>query len=561
MDELRPRSSEPTPKDKVKLAEEQKAYIREELAKCTTPQEARELRKQLAERFTVTEPQIRAVGAYKSNLDGSLTLRPQFLKTQTANESTTPELQPLMEQPIELISISSEVSPQIEAMYDNPTKRAWREKVREVIENDFTKEQLHDTRVVCLPGQALQEITEIYLPLGIQPKNIVCIERSAQVAETMRATAKALKHPVTIFEGAVEDFLKSQHEPVAIASFDFLGPLHMSFLENLQHLRTADKFMIITNFLQRRERKTEQEALSVLASVNRTLREQEDLPLDSRMKFGDDLSKYYSGKTFEESVDDVTSGQAPIGLSGARDEGMIGTLRLYLEPDLYVKPLDEIYAEVGAETPPLGTNDHHDFIYKSALDAQAVVKSAFEKYPGLSEKVAQAHRRNTREPLSNYQDFSKKGFTELIGHAMALCLIRRLTYDIRRYKYTSESAGSPYQTDILLEFDMENELKQNHRAAYGFIREFVRALGEHGKDAVTIRLEKSGEVLPRGYSGGPVAVTLALRANSTTRGRVSLHKLARLVSYFEEMMRVHIRKFPEAKELLEESRIEIKAPQ
>lgn len=532
MDEFKSEIQETNQEERIKLTDEQKAHIREEMSKCENPQDARMRRRDLARETGANIKQISAVAAYKVGPDG-LDLRPQFPKSSKSQVA--------------------EVVPKIEAIYDNPTKKAWRNEIGKVIEEDFSKEELQTARVVCLPGQALQEVTDVYLPLGIQPQNIVCIERDPKVAATMRANATILKQPVSIFEGSVEDFLQSPHEPITIASFDFLGPLHQSFLIGLQFLRTTDKFMIITNFLQRRERKTEQLALSVSSSVHRTLIEE---ARSDQMIFGDPLKGDHILKKFDESVDDALKDQTNMALSEARDEGMTGTLSLCLKPELYVRPLDALYAEVGTRLPP-GISDHAAFIYHTGVNVHAVFKSAFEKYPELSKKVAHMHLGDLGGYARTHMGFGKRGFVELLGPVMTICMIQRQTCDVRRYKYISESAGSPYQTDILMEYDMKNNLRKNHRAAYDFTRELFRVLGQYGKDAVSIQFEKFAKKLPSNYAGGTVAITVSLRVRGSTHARVSLNNLSHLIQYYGELQNGPFNKLPG--ELYARPRIEIKA--
>lgn len=77
MDELKPLKQN---KRTLKLTDEQKADIRNEMNKCATEEEAKEHRRLLAEYYGVTIPQIVGVAAYKQRPDGGFDLKPQFKK-------------------------------------------------------------------------------------------------------------------------------------------------------------------------------------------------------------------------------------------------------------------------------------------------------------------------------------------------------------------------------------------------------------------------------------------------------------------------------------------------
>ena len=109
----------------------------------------------------------------------------------------------------------------------------------------------------------------------------------------------------------------------------------------------------------------------------------------------------------------------------------------------------------------------------------------------------------------------------------------------QRYEYSSENAGSPYQTDIVTIFDWRPSFKEKYPDAYFFIREFFRVLGQHGRDAVTIRLEKTpGKILPRSVDS-VTGVTLQLYVNGVPNSRVLLRNLLQLVNYFTQTIADH----------------------
>lgn len=529
-------SSEEPGKDKVELTDEQKDHIREDLEsdKYDTKEKATKRRKQLAVFYGANVKQIGAVSAYKRDGD-KLSLEPKFDKPPPA-------------------------APQMEAVYDNPTKRAWREKIAGAIYSNFTKEQLHSARVVCLPGQVLQEVTEVYLPLGIQPQNIVCIESDPDVAKTMRASVKALvqkkvlSQPVTIFEGTVEKFLQSPHEPVTIASFDFLGPVHKSFLENLPSLRRAEKYMVVTNFLQKREQKDPQ---SVLRAYTSATREQLEIsqPDIKEIRLPSEFLKSGTGKSYDKHLEDVMIGGVPVDLSKARDEGMIMMLALHMFSGRAKQVLEEIYAEVGASPPPFTPKQCSEFLHNALPDMSNILERSFEKYPALVEKLTPKRKVDAAGELTYFSNTGKRGFLPSVMFMMGYCLGSPMMCDIQRYEYLSESAGSPFQTDIFTQFDWGPSFKQKNRAAYEFVREFFRALGQHGKDRVSIQLERFNKPLKR--SDGAVGITLALCVNGVPYRRVTLHNVLQLLDYYSEHHRSHIKEMP--LDILTQPRIKIQA--
>lgn len=532
MDEMKPDKSR-IEKKKAVLTDEQKAEIRLEMDKCKTEQEAREHRKFLAEYYGATLAQIAAVTAYKVNPDGSLNLTPQFPKTPVPQHDTSKsESRDEVFGEADDETVSS-APPQVEAVYDNMTKRAWREKIREAITDNFTPERLSGARVVCLPGQALQEVTEVYLPLGIRPENIVCIERDSRVIETMRVNAEKMNLPVTIFAGTVEKFLQSVHEPISIASFDFLGPVHKSFLESLLHIRKAEKFMIITNFLRKREQKDSQETLRTFTAYQRTAQARPN-PSFKVIKRGSDLTKLHDDTDLEKNIEDVLSGRTPVELSTARDEGMSTTLAAYIAINESKHAVDDLFTEIGASSPSfIKPEEHIKFNQQLTHDIAVIFEDAFEKYPGFLKKLTPIRDENAAG-IPRVKGRGRRGFLLFLAPTLVYCFRKVMDSGTQRYTYSSENIGSPYQTDILVFFDWKPSFREKHRDAYDFVRESLRVLVQNGKDAVTVRLERFGKVLPQTYSDSTSGVILTLCVNGVPHRRVALRSLQQMVQYFRE---------------------------
>jgi|GEM_PF-7058832 len=519
---------------KVELTDEQKAEIRLEMLKCNTPEEAREHRKFLAEYFGVTVQQVAAVSAYKVKEDGTLDLKPQFGKSPAQVEvgATEPSSQGQRSRSTEL-SLPNVITPQIESVYDNPTKREWRIKVKEAIAAEFTPEQLRDARVVCLPGRALQEVVEVYLPLGVRPENIVCIERDPEAANALRKSATLRNLPVKIFEGSIDDYLQRPHEPITIASFDFLGPLHESFLMSIQNIKIAKKFIIVTNCLQRREQKNTQHALrsstTSLRSVNKVL---DLLPNYVHM-----LPR--AGSTFMDvynlmSMVARTSKQT-IELGEARDEGIAPTLIGFMLAGQSRQAVDKLFADGGSVAPQ----------FKSDIELQAfeqhmlgTIVEGIEKligsYPVINSRLSMKSDSDSRGNVVPWEDKGKHGFLLNFYTVMRDCLGDLTLCNLQRYEYASEISGSPYQTDIITLFDWKRELEEKRKNAYEFIRDCLRVIGLNPKNSISFQFESAGKVLPKNYAGSNAKVDLTIMVNSDRFRTIRLLELIDLVTYFRQ---------------------------
>lgn len=427
----------------------------------------------------------------------------------------------------------------IEATYDNPTKRAWRVKIREAIENSFEKEYLRTARVVCLPGRALQEVTEVYLPLGISPENIICIERDPQVVSAMKAAARVLKLPVNIFEGTVESFLQASHEPVAIASFDFLGQVHSNFYGYLPHLTTAEKCVIITNFMQKRERKEDQINLMGHAHTNQTIRLMPPVSLFQRPSEIEDAANAIR-KTYSSDPGRLETERSAIDLSNARDIGMALLLLNALWAGCRLRCFDSLFEEVSIEAPDMSQEEIIDYMEGVPSIITKVIEESIAKYPTILKRLSGIQKINSTGAVVGHSLRGKNGFLMALNFTVPFCSGALFSCNIQRFEYTSEDSRSPYQTDILTQFDPTLALKQKNLLAYNFIREFARVLCQHGEESVTIVLEKFGKELPSTYTGDTVGIKLLLRVKGLAHTRVSLRDLQELALFLPLFLKPHM---------------------
>lgn len=533
-------SSEEPGKEKAELTEEQKAHIREDLESgaYNTEEKAKKRRKQLAVFYGGSTPQIGAVSAYKKS-GNELSLRPKFEKMLPA-------------------------PPQIETEYDNWTKRAWRQKILDGINGDFTQKQLQRARVLCLPGQALQEVTEVYLPLGIRPENIVCIEKDPDVVKTMRKNlktliqTKVLSTPVTIFEGTVEQFLQSPHEPITIASFDLLGPMYEGFLMSIPNLRVADKFMVIMNCLQRREQKSQQYALRSMTSATRSM----NRVLDVLENYAHLLPGLGSESTAVNKLigQIARADRQPIDLPEARDEGAAIEMISFLMGGEAKRTLDNLYSEANI-VPPQFKSDNDRQVFEEHMFGTLIrgIEQLITNYPRVYSRLSLRSDVNIAEHTLTRTDTGKHGFLLHFMTVARHCMSDPTICDLQRYEYISERSGSPYQTDMVTLFDWKRSFREKHREAYHFIRDCLRVIGQHRKDEISFQFKKGDTVLKRNYAGSNMKIHLAVNVNGRQFLSISLGKLLELVTYFRQTEKIVTKgKIPQ--DFLERPRVKIQAP-
>lgn len=530
-------SSEEPGKDKAELTDEQKDHIREDLESESepgvkiydTPEKASKRRKQLAVFYGTTVKQIAAVSAYKKDGD-ELSLKPKFEKPPVA-------------------------LPQIEAEYDTLTKRAWRQKIFDAIKSDFTPEQLQRARVLCLPGQALQEVTEVYLPLGIRPENIICIEKDNDVANTMRANARKLRLPVTIFEGSLERFLQKSHEPISIASFDLLGPMYEGFLVSLLNMRVADKFMVITNCLRRREQKNQQDVLKSITSTVRSTGNALDLLENYAHVLPSVGSESLAVNNLIGQI--AKTIRKPVDLSEARDEGAAVTLISFLLEGQARQSLNDLYSEANTVPPQFKSdNDRQAFEENMLRTLMRGIEQLITNYPRVYSRLSLKTDVNIAESTPTTTDVGKHGFLLHFVAVARHCMSDLTICDLERYEYLSEKSGSPYQTDVITLLDWKRNFREKHRDAYHFIRDCLRVIGQHPKDKISFQFEKGGAVLLQNYAGSNMKIDVSVNVSGRKFLSIPLRKLLELVTYFRQAEKIVTKeRFP--RDFLERPRVKI----
>lgn len=137
------------------------------------------------------------------------------------------------------------------ADYDNETKQKWRKEWAQFIDENTDKKNRSSMRVLCLPGKKCLEIP-LYLQLGFSPKNIVGVEGGDRVARA-EFELNALRFGIDYRMCDLEDVLSTE-KPFDVVSLDFHGFMGKKNFEICQRVPLADKALVMTNFLARREK-------------------------------------------------------------------------------------------------------------------------------------------------------------------------------------------------------------------------------------------------------------------------------------------------------------------
>ena len=141
----------------------------------------------------------------------------------------------------------------MKATYRIKVKQACRSRLRHFIRQHFSETKLRTARVLCFPGREALEILEVFAPLGIPIRNIVCLEHSREVFRELRRRPLG----VDLRQQTLADFLEEPCQAsFDIVSLDFNSQLgtQVRLLERLRERALWDDDAIIfTNFCGARE--------------------------------------------------------------------------------------------------------------------------------------------------------------------------------------------------------------------------------------------------------------------------------------------------------------------
>ena len=239
------------------LSRKTKDAIRAHVAEGSSPEEKSQRRIALAEQYDVPIGGIRAITAYtKIWADHATKVLEEPPVIETIPEPQvieTPEPEPIASAQDLPVVRSARTGAEIDYQ-DSPEKKEWRRKKFEFLMERTTPQERAKMKVIALTGRQWIDATELYLPAGILPQNIVGVENSpeAWVQEEFERTGKSLDcetHPRTDLLG----FLRNSSVAWNVVDFDFLGPICPKYIEILQHVRLSPRAFVFTNFMGKRE--------------------------------------------------------------------------------------------------------------------------------------------------------------------------------------------------------------------------------------------------------------------------------------------------------------------
>ncbi|EKE26390.1 MAG: hypothetical protein ACD_4C00306G0006, partial [uncultured bacterium (gcode 4)] len=155
--------------------------------------------------------------------------------------------------------------------YDNEIKNAWRQKLKEFIDKNTDKEKRKQMKILCLPWIECLEIP-IYLELWFLPENIVWVEAGivkwkVDIDVLKRFEENTKKYWIQHRLWKLEKVLETEEEVFDIVSLDFLGFLTNKYLDILCKIKTKNNFLLLTNFMWKRENSSSQKILNHISWI------------------------------------------------------------------------------------------------------------------------------------------------------------------------------------------------------------------------------------------------------------------------------------------------------
>lgn len=269
---------------KKALSDDEKSFIREYVAEGLGDEDRKARRKEMQQEFGVSIKTIAAITAWttiRMNQAMDSPLPP------IASESFhfPPAAEDLGEDVYEDVpenegSIRKKGGEHFD--YNNAVKDAWRDKNRDYVEGNTTRNERRKMKVLMLPGVECIE-AEMYLDMGFEPQNITGVEggdREARAQFKINAEKLGINYKL----GRLEKILPSETTPYGVVSLDFLGQLCIGYIKMLRHVYLDKRALVLTNLMGRRETKEMQwrmKAAAYFVGQNR-----EAFTLGSIAKFG-----------------------------------------------------------------------------------------------------------------------------------------------------------------------------------------------------------------------------------------------------------------------------------
>ena len=280
-------------------------YIQEGVERGETQEQIQKRRRQLAELFTCTLPQVVGAVAWKHCPDQEkLVLIPLELSSQDTSvggHTSTPSEQPVenprteraaqavssieipivvpdasREDTVQVSSTDSEENTPTDKVRFHPKGGAWADyehsEIKErwrVTEAKFVDENVDPDpekcakmRILCTPGiKCYLEMRHI-LAEGFKPENVTAVERDDKAWSDFETNAKALGiRPVF---GELSEVLQRQRAPFDVALIDFVGQQSIPSLEVLNRLPLAKRAVVAITTMAKRENPQLQYSMATL---------------------------------------------------------------------------------------------------------------------------------------------------------------------------------------------------------------------------------------------------------------------------------------------------------
>ena len=141
--------------------------------------------------------------------------------------------------------------------YDNEIKNKWREKLAEFVNEQTDEIERKNMKVICLSGIKMQE-AKVYIDLGFNAENIVCVERGRTKKSEKREDLEEFEKNgkdlgVKTYFGEMVDYLDENDEVFDVVSIDSIGCFSKSSVNILNKMKTSKKFLLLLNFMAKRE--------------------------------------------------------------------------------------------------------------------------------------------------------------------------------------------------------------------------------------------------------------------------------------------------------------------
>ncbi|MFW5746309.1 MAG: hypothetical protein ACOCWQ_02030 [Nanoarchaeota archaeon] len=150
--------------------------------------------------------------------------------------------------------------------YDFAAKQLYRDTYRKFLASSLAHIPASQRRVLCFPGHEGLEITEVYDPLGIPRANIVALEQSPDIAETIRNQFP----DITVITQDAYDYFQESHGEFHAINLDYQGQLKQPEMLTLRKLlmnrSVANGGVLATNFFGNREPAQRQKQYAILAN-------------------------------------------------------------------------------------------------------------------------------------------------------------------------------------------------------------------------------------------------------------------------------------------------------